>query len=101
MASSDTRNSFARAVALTGRPRSSRLSISFFLIGPDEPCTNKKYHARSRNTTFILWRRSTARGGSSSDLTGQHLGDKTWLPGMRFGYGAIAGVMNTIAGGRQ
>src|ERR1700678_1630800 len=42
MASSDTRNSFARAVALTGRPRSSRLSISFFLIGPDEPCTNKK-----------------------------------------------------------
>jgi hypothetical protein len=32
-----------------------------------------------------------ARGGSSSDLTGQHLGDKTWLPGMRFGYGAIAG----------
>jgi hypothetical protein len=42
MASSDTRNSFARAVALTGRPRSSRLSISFFLIAPDEPCTNKK-----------------------------------------------------------
>src|SRR6202021_4252251 len=40
--SSDTRNSFARAVALTGRPRSSRVSISFFLMAPDEPCINKK-----------------------------------------------------------
>jgi hypothetical protein len=42
MASSDTKNSFARAVALTGRPRCSRLSISPFLIAADEPCINKK-----------------------------------------------------------
>src|SRR4029077_15356810 len=39
---SDTKNSFARAVALTDRPRCSRLSISFFLIVPDGPCINKK-----------------------------------------------------------
>src|ERR1700758_3629326 len=60
MASSDTRNSFARAVALTGRPRSSRLSISFFLIGPDETCINKKLPCtikeHNRSTGCVLER---------------------------------------------
>src|ERR1700689_3666964 len=42
MASSDTKNSLARAVALTDRGRCSRPSISFLLIVPDKPCINKK-----------------------------------------------------------
>src|ERR1700677_5381596 len=76
MASSETRNSFARAVALTGRPHISRLSISFFLIAPDEPCINKNYHARSRNTIDPLFSGDLPPCGSESDLASEHLGDK-------------------------
>src|ERR1700691_3016848 len=82
MASSDTRNSFARAVALTGRPRSSRLSISFLLIAPDGPCTNKKLPCtitkHNRYESLLLGSFSASPPGPTRCVELGRLGMRCW-----------------------